>query len=370
MWGARTGGKIGGKSWHPGVLGHRYRGETLAYFMLQILADAISEVDVLFENSIRELESLNEKQQVEFIANGKNPEVIASDMIRDYVNTYMHKHFSQLNMLLQRQKYYSLVSNEPQQASKTNIMQSPQTEYHPIQKELKLQLPKSFSCDSTRHCTSNERTQCFTDYQPRCGNGLEDIILNSNNIQKILALRSDTGTYSLNSTCALSISEVVDSDIMNFDGSKSLHWRRELAWSDRSGVYKSIAEGKGYLDRKIVYTSTVDSKSAENKSKSTGENVDKNKCEDVEVNELAWLSFIIVTKSTSPLWLCEVQKGFSKYPDDMGDLDASACVFIRYDVDLTKPLSKNSKGDTPRKTNMTHDYIIYLSILCNVCINV
>jgi len=41
-FGAKTLG--GGKDWHPGVLGHRFRGDTFSYFLLEIIREALSEV--------------------------------------------------------------------------------------------------------------------------------------------------------------------------------------------------------------------------------------------------------------------------------------------------------------------------------------
>lgn len=43
----------------------------------------------------------------------------------------------------------------------------------------------------------------------------------------------------------------------------------------------------------------------------------------------ASLSFLIRTTRRGPVWLCECQKGFLKYPATMGDLDVAANVFVK-----------------------------------------
>jgi hypothetical protein len=79
------------------------------------------------------------------------------------------------------------------------------------------------------------------------------------------------------------------------------NWKCELSFLDAAAVLKSAAKGYGYIDRKYIYTS-------------------------VGVN-----STLVVTvrvSRPSAVWLCEVQKGFAKYPSMVADLNEGAEVYV------------------------------------------
>lgn len=87
----------------------------------------------------------------------------------------------------------------------------------------------------------------------------------------------------------------------------STTWTRNLSFFDVNGVEKAIQRGLGYLDRKYVYMSSGPQTS---------------------------IAVKVTVSHTSRLWLCELQKGFLKYPAHMADLPEGAEVSIQY----------NSKG--------------------------
>jgi hypothetical protein len=79
------------------------------------------------------------------------------------------------------------------------------------------------------------------------------------------------------------------------------NWKRGLSFLDAAAVEKSILKGYGYIDRKYIYTST-------------GQN--------------STLTFVVRVRAASPVWLCEVQKGFAKYPASAADLNEGAEVYV------------------------------------------
>lgn len=111
---------------------------------------------------------------------------------------------------------------------------------------------------------TNYPPQCHTDYLPRMKNALEDIIL-----------------------------------------SPKGNWTKELSFFDVNGVRKSESLHLGYLDRKILHISH---------------------------EKGASISFLVTVLHESPLWICECQKGFLKYPAYMADLIDGAEVKIQYNV--------------------------------------
>jgi len=85
-------------------------------------------------------------------------------------------------------------------------------------------------------------------------------------------------------------------------------WAVEIAWTDARAVSKAESYHLGYLDRKYIYTSRGS----------------------------APLLLLIHTSRMGPLWLCELQKGFGKYPGNMGDLDTASAVYVHSNVTRTE----------------------------------
>ena len=92
---------------------------------------------------------------------------------------------------------------------------------------------------------------------------------------------------------------------------KSIHdshnWTLDLSFFDKAAVIRAEAAGRGYLDKKYIYSSNTAHKPLM-----------------VRISpRRAPASFVL---------LCEVQKGFNKYPEGMGDLDKAGAVVLYENV--------------------------------------
>jgi len=92
---------------------------------------------------------------------------------------------------------------------------------------------------------------------------------------------------------------------------KSIHdshnWTLDLSFFDKAAVIRAEAAGRGYLDKKFIYSSNTIHKPLM-----------------VHISpRRAPASFVL---------LCEVQKGFNKYPEGMGDLDKAGAVVLYENV--------------------------------------
>ena len=110
--------------------------------------------------------------------------------------------------------------------------------------------------------------QCFTNYEPRTHNSISDILL------------EQPGAHN--------------------------NWSLALSPFDAAAVAKAAARGMGYLDKKVIFTSGSAHKPLT-----------------MRISPRHDKSFIMV---------CEVQKGFSKYPADWGDLDKAATLLLYENV--------------------------------------
>lgn len=146
--------------------------------------------------------------------------------------------------------------------------------------------------DPPQICSSEDcvnPSNCFTDFEPRMQNSLKSLVVG----RKPPDLRIPS-IYN-NDTIGDSTSLVGKSG-----------WTLELSFFDKTAVGKGIAKGYGYIDRKYIFLSHgVDS----------------------------IISFRIQPrKSVNPVWLCEVQKGFLKYPSNVGELDKSGRFYLFKDI--------------------------------------
>ena len=124
------------------------------------------------------------------------------------------------------------------------------------------------------------QAQCFTQYEPRIDHSIESLR------QLPEGVTRDTSTWTLG-----------------------------LSWFDVAGVKKAEDKGAGYLDKKFIYTSS-------------------------SPNEPLVLR--IPSRSYNHIWLCQVQKGFLKYPAGMAELDAGA--EVRVDLHSTSSAVAAKKG--------------------------
>lgn len=141
--------------------------------------------------------------------------------------------------------------------------------------------PKICSSEDCGHPSN-----CFTDFEPKMKNSLTSLVVG----RQPLDLR---------------IPSIYNNNTANLASGKS-DWTLELSFFDKTAVGKGIAKGYGYIDRKYIFLSHG-------------------------VNSI--ISFRIQPKkSVNPIWLCEVQKGFLKYPSNIGELDKAARVFLFKDI--------------------------------------
>lgn len=94
-------------------------------------------------------------------------------------------------------------------------------------------------------------------------------------------------------------------------------WSHELSFFDQRAVEKGERNHMGYLDRKIVYMSN-----------GTGSS----------------LSLKVTIKHPSPLWLCELQKGFLKYPNTLTELHLGSNISLLLNYN---PSSSSSATSSP-----------------------
>jgi hypothetical protein len=97
---------------------------------------------------------------------------------------------------------------------------------------------------------------------------------------------------------------------------EGIEWKKELSFFDVNGVSKGEEHHFGYLDRKYIYLSTG-------------------------VGTSLYL-FVSVKRDQKPIWLCECQKGFGKYPTTMSDLLPGAKVIMHYFARPVNPTSASS----------------------------
>lgn len=143
-------------------------------------------------------------------------------------------------------------------------------------------LPAPVACDIS--VCGAAAPQCFTQYEPRVGYSIESLREIPNGVTQ------DTSTWTLG-----------------------------LSWFDVAGVKKAEDRGAGYLDKKFIYTSS-----------STDEP----------------LVLRIVTESYNHIWLCQVQKGFLKYPAGMAELNVGA--EVRIVLHSTNNAVATEKGESVR----------------------
>ena len=128
-------------------------------------------------------------------------------------------------------------------------------------------------CDVEQECGSEPR--CFTDFEPRysgSGDGGDDL--------------------------GGSLSSQLDSHNPN---PNPIAWSLNVSFFDAKAVETAKKLGRGYVDKKNVFLSNS--------------------------NTTALTMKIKVSRNSS-IWICELQKGFLKYPSTLGELDQEAVVTI------------------------------------------
>jgi hypothetical protein len=129
---------------------------------------------------------------------------------------------------------------------------------------------------------------CFTDYQPRVSKDT----LTARIVDSTLAYKWDLHP----------VGQIVGW-VQLKSNETSANWTNEISFFDAAAVKKAEHNRLGYLDRKNIFV-----------SHGVGSQIS---------------FFVRVTSDKSPIWLCECQKGFLKYPSTMTDLDKGALVVLQ-----------------------------------------
>lgn len=257
---------------------HKLRGENLAFFQLEMLLDAV-----------RDVRKLTCTQNT-LDSGGKDTSTGLTTSMHSYLSAQLNLTYPAAQSPLPA----STVHHTP--ATLSAPIYTFVTEYlHYLQTPPLPPVPSKYNLPET-----SVPPTCHTSFEPRVSNALEDIIIPERS-----------------------------------------NWHSELSFLDKNAVEKSIALGRGYIDRKYISTSTGINSTLTLQVHVKGVNGDSGSSKD--------------DKST-PIWLCEVQKGFAKYPVSHADLPIGADVFIEYNakpsaVTAARPStglrSNNSTVDAP-----------------------
>ncbi len=261
----------GGAPWHPGKNGHKVRGDNLAFTIASILEEAIESI-------------LSMSCAVKSI-----PHV--SSLSNNASSTRRHLQYSH----------------------QLRSLSNPDSKGSGLVKEVieKFNLTSSISIESSSlQSVIKYADKYFHDQQDI--SVLSSVIAGVNNallIEKVVQppLPSVPAHHSVPETnyppqCFTNYEPRMMNTLDTLAVTPYLNWTKELSFFDVNGVHKSELRHLGYLDRKIIYISHAQG---------------------------SFITFNIQVKNTSPIWLCECQKGFLKYPTTMADLIDGADVYIQ-----------------------------------------
>ena len=260
---------------------HKLRGENLAFFQLEMLLDAVKDLQKL--------------------TCGQNSSRLAMTDSPTAPPAALHMFFSaQLNLTYPPTR--SFLPHSPSRVAEESISAFVYTfvvEYLQYLQEPSLpSVPTKYNLPETAVPPT-----CHTSFEPRVSNALEEIIL-----------------------------------------PESSHWHSELSFLDKNAVEKSITQGRGYLDRKYIYTSTGVNSTLAVKVHVKGLH-----------NGVSSGTISDGADGSTPIWLCEVQKGFAKYPPTHADLPVGADVFIEYNYKpstTVRPSTSLRSGGTGNGTHV------------------
>ncbi|RYH22206.1 hypothetical protein EON65_19620 [archaeon] len=317
-----------GAPWHPGKRAHQLRADALAYYMLSILADAIDGVRTIsckpYVQTPADLNGTLSDDDVSRDMNFNNNQNVHNDHRRQ-------RHIRRRNSALQQwsELKSQLLANNSAHSLRRKL--SSVTHQHLSVQDIQVALNLSFvqvnaqSVESfvhrvfNYHLSRGSRNVSQNNMQILYATALlyeyTSEYLNTNYAMKPLVAVPDT--YDLSETnyiphcytdfeprMANSLDSLVEHDLTT--------WQRNLSFFDVKGVQKAIDNHWGYLDRKYVFYS-------------------------VGVNSSIYLDVSVL--HTSKIWLCELQKGFLKYPNNMADLNTGASVWLHSRPSSANPLT-------------------------------
>lgn len=164
-------------------------------------------------------------------------------------------------------------------------------------------VPSHYHIDETTYPPN-----CFTDYEPRATRG-----------HSISAISVNLSTLAPAWTLKQMHSQPANS---------SIFWQLLLSPFDANAVNKAQQRGLGYLDRKYAFFSQ---------------------------GQHSVLSLKLHAYHSAPVWLCELQKGFLKYPASMADLDAGAEVTVYLNFFTRKSHGSSSSSEVTAEANAPKD---------------
>mmetsp|Transcript_379 Transcript_379/g.426 ORF Transcript_379/g.426 Transcript_379/m.426 type:complete len:663 (+) Transcript_379:83-2071(+) len=236
-----------GAAWHPGQLGHKLRGDNLAYVLLTSLHEAADGL-----------------QQALFAPTRVSPQQAASDRSHELLARLI----GGLQLPVAKKPADAVFATLSARLANTNTPVDMELRVSVVRELLRRHLSELYSrplppptAQMDINETLNPHPQCLTDFQPRQAPGLASRV---------------HGPFS--------------------------SWARDLAFFDKAAVDKNDRLGLGYLDRKYIYSSGG------------------------FIGSGLAIQLTIDNDFGSPLWLCQLQKGFLKYPPTMGDLSVAASV--------------------------------------------
>lgn len=295
----------GGAPWHPGKRGHLLRGHNLAYFFLSILADAVDSIEKITCSSsplhVSESEAMHSRPSRAF----RSLET-GTQMTKQQENIRKRTNDNQAQDNRERSLALTL-SRQTELTITKEIIHSVNLTSLPISIT---QIIRSVQWSLLTARSSGNENSVISDQD-------QLVILKSAVLQEMIesylqvnyhpALPSVPSFYGLSETeypsqcytdfeprLQKSLTELISKDEVST-------WTRNLSFFDVQGVEKARIRGLGYLDRKYIYVST---------------------------GPRSKLIFDIHVIHQSKIWLCEVQKGFLKYPAHITDLPLGAEVSI------------------------------------------
>jgi hypothetical protein len=283
----------GGALHHPGRLMHKLRGENLAYFYLSILIEAVEDVCRL----------LGCERSAETLA------AAAPHVGGDEANLGTSGSSASVSNISGPAVDNGAAASAPEVPQTVRYIrrlsqhQQTQTDRY-ISSALNLTRDHASPLVGQPRATSRDIHKVITGYLRQVQEASLPPVPAAYNISELSSERPQCYT-NFEPRVQNALSEIVVPQYSN--------WKSELSFLDAAAVLKSATKGYGYIDRKYIYTS-------------------------VGINS----TLVVTVKVSRPsaVWLCEVQKGFAKYPSTVADLIEGAEVY----ADLHSHSSTALKG--------------------------
>lgn len=279
----------GGAAHHPGRLMHQLRGENLAYFYLSILQEALDDVRTLLDcarevpvATIAGVNSAGAGDRVSAVPNSVPATQPASGRATIRSRRLQHSH-------------HTPSSPASSTTTETSLTTAATTSYISAALHLTTLEAPPWPGAGAAKATANDVYAVVLAYLRQTQNVDLPPVPSAYNIAELSNERPQCHT-DFEPRMQNALADIIIGPYSN--------WKAGLSFLDAAAVEKSILKGHGYIDRKYIYTST-------------GVN-----------STLAVTVQVSSASATSAVWLCEVQKGFAKYPSTAADLSDGADVYV------------------------------------------